>query len=92
MCKTQQPPYGVFMVNNEIPEYIIAQTAEEALADHNQRSGNNHALTLNDVEEIPLDCVGYFDQEDGTYREMTFREYIGEDFDYEKPICICWSE
>ncbi|QDX91086.1 hypothetical protein EEL30_01000 (plasmid) [Brevibacillus laterosporus] len=84
--------YKLFKVNEEYPEYIVAQTAEEALNDHNERGGEDFAITMDEVEEISLDTVGDFEQEDGSRKPMTFREYIGQDFVYEEPTWISFSE
>ncbi|WP_409174392.1 hypothetical protein [Brevibacillus fortis] len=81
--------YKLFLVGEE---YIVAQTAKEALADHNERGGEGYHRTIDDVSEVPLDKAGRFEQEEGGYKDMTFREFIGSDFVYEKPTCICWME
>jgi hypothetical protein len=81
--------FKLFLVGDN---YIVAQTAKEALSDHNERGGEDFRLSMDDVSEVPLDVVGMFEQEDGSYKEMTFREFIGEDFVYEKPKCIFWHE
>jgi len=88
--------FKLFKVNNDYPEYIIARTAAEALADHNERGGAEFSVTLDEVEEVSLDEISYFEQVNGCYKRMTFREFIsetlGSDFTYTKPLCICWNE
>ncbi|MGG3874691.1 hypothetical protein [Brevibacillus laterosporus] len=84
--------YKLFRVNVEYPEYIIAQTAEEALNDHNERGGEGFAVTMDEVEEISLDSVGNFGQEDGSRKLMTFRDFLGQDFVYKEPAWIAFSE
>ncbi|AYB37633.1 hypothetical protein [Brevibacillus laterosporus] len=84
--------YKLFKVNEEYPEYIVAQTAAEALNDHNKRGGEGFAVTMDEVEEISLDMVGNFEQEDGSRKLMSFYEFIGHDFVYENPTLICWTE
>ncbi|MED1665662.1 hypothetical protein [Brevibacillus laterosporus] len=84
--------YKLFKVNEEYPEYIVAQTEEEALNDHNERGGKEGAVvTIDEVEEISLDTVGDFEQEDGS-KLMSFRDFLGQDFVYEEPTLICWTD
>ncbi|WP_161555172.1 hypothetical protein [Brevibacillus sp. VP] len=47
---------------------------------------------MDEVEEISLDMVGNFEQEDGSRKLMSFRDYIGQDFVYEEPTLICWND
>ncbi|WP_312118290.1 hypothetical protein [Brevibacillus reuszeri] len=53
--------YKLFLVGEE---YIVAQAAEEALVDHNERGGEGYHLTMDDVSEVPLDKAGRFEQEE----------------------------
>jgi hypothetical protein len=88
--------FKLFKVNDDYPEYIIARTADEALADHNERGGVDYAVTMDEVEEVSLDEIGNFAQANGSYKRMTFRQFIsetlGSDFTYTKPLCICWND
>ncbi|MFB0831434.1 hypothetical protein ACEU2D_17755 [Brevibacillus laterosporus] len=85
--------YKLFKVNEEYPEYIVAQTAEEALNDHNERGGNEGAVvTMDEVKEVSLETKGNFEQPNGERKLMSFREFIGQDFVYEEPTCICWTD
>ncbi|QDX94640.1 hypothetical protein EEL30_21600 [Brevibacillus laterosporus] len=85
--------YKLFKVNEEYPEYIVAQTAEEALNDHNERGGKEGAVvTIDEVKEISLDTVGNFEQEDSSRKLMSFRDFLGQDFAYKEPTCICWND
>ena len=84
--------YKLFRVNDQYPEFIVAQTAEEALKDHNSRSGYVYAVDMDEVEEVSLDAVGNFEQEDGSRKLMSFRDFLGQDFVYEEPTRIAFSE
>jgi len=85
-----KPNFKLFEVAGE---YIVAQTAEEAIQDHLNRIGQDwykHDV-LPEPEEVSLDTKGLFEQEKG-YKEMTFREFLGDDFVYSGPQMICWHE
>ena len=72
-------------------EYIVAKTKEEAIADHMSRIDDDYGEDGPDISEVSLDAKGMFETESG-YKEMTFREYLGEDFEYDGPQLICWEE
>lgn len=84
--------FKIFAVGDDRPEYIAAMTAEEAIADHFTRIDDDYYGEEGpDVIEIPFETVGMFEQEDGSYKKMTFREFLG-DFVYTGPELICWNE
>jgi hypothetical protein len=75
-------------------EYIVAQTKEEALKNYMNRAGyDQDHWDVKDIEVdvIPFDKVGRFETEEG-WKEMTFREFLGDDFVYTGPELICWNE
>lgn len=84
--------YKLFEVGGE---YIVAQTGDEALKDHLDRIGNWQEWyqhdPIPDPIEVSLNTRGMFEQEHG-YKEMTFGEFIGQDFVYTGPQLICWQE
>ncbi|MBG9776107.1 hypothetical protein [Brevibacillus laterosporus] len=80
--------YKLFKVNEEYPEFIVAQTAVEALNCHNE--GTDTPIGMDEVEEVSMNYTGMFEQENGTRKEMTFGEYLGEDFKYVGAQCIAF--
>ncbi|MGO0058632.1 hypothetical protein ACTID9_00960 [Brevibacillus fluminis] len=83
--------FKIFQVGEDYPTYIVAQTKEEALELHNSHVEADFHESINDVEEVSAERAGKFETESG-YQEMTFGEFLGKDFVYEKPAVICWSE
>ncbi|BDH60120.1 hypothetical protein MTP04_02500 [Lysinibacillus sp. PLM2] len=84
--------YKVFSVGPDWVEFIAAQTAEEALAEHLRRADyKEHELQDITVNEIPFETEYRFENEQGTFDEMTFGEWL-KDFEYKKPKLLCWQE
>ncbi|ASA20927.1 hypothetical protein [Paenibacillus donghaensis] len=86
--------FKVFQVGEE-SEFIVAATSEEAVDDHWERIGGNDYYETKDavpVLPINLDAKAKFEQEDGSYKEQSFRDFIGNDFVYQGPQVICWQE
>jgi hypothetical protein len=84
----------VFQVGEE-SEFIIATTSEEAVDDHWDRiGGDDYYGSKEDVPVfvVAIDSKAKFEQEDGSYKEMSFRDFIGNDFVYQGPQVICWQE
>jgi hypothetical protein len=78
-------------------EYIVADTSEKAVDDHLKRIGNwqdwYRSKDEVEVREVSLDQKGIFETESGDYKEMTFEEFLGDDFIYEgEAQLICWTE
>ncbi|EIJ79140.1 hypothetical protein PB1_16324 [Bacillus methanolicus PB1] len=90
---TLLPDFKIFAVGDDRPEYIVATTKEEAIADHMNRIDEDYYGDEGpNVEEISLDSVGWFETETG-YKEMTFAQFLGKDFKYTgRPQLICWRE
>ncbi|QPA33410.1 hypothetical protein [Thermaerobacillus caldiproteolyticus] len=89
---TLLPDFKIFAVGDDRPEYIVAKTKEEAIADHMSRIDEDYYGDEGpNVEEIPLEAKGMFETKAG-YREMTFAEFLAKDFKYTGPRLICWSE
>ncbi|MEC0167402.1 hypothetical protein [Paenibacillus graminis] len=85
--------YKIFGVG-ETAEYIVAETSEEALNNHWDRIGGDDFY--GSKEEVPVvqispEDTGRFEQEDGSYKDMTFGEFLS-DFEYKGPQVICWQE
>lgn len=86
--------YIIFKVNDD---YIVAETAEQALNHHLGLLGNGwysegDRPEVGDVEQIPMDREGCFEREDGQgYVDMTFGEWLAN-FEYTVPQVICWNE
>ncbi|WP_134682551.1 hypothetical protein [Brevibacillus migulae] len=83
--------FKIFQVGEDYSTYIVAQTKEEALEYHNSMVDAEWHETLEGVTEVPLDKKGRFEAEEG-YQDLTFGEFLGSDFVYEKPVVICWNE
>lgn len=90
--------FTLFQVGSDMPEFIVAQTKHEALEEHISRVGDNH-YSDQEVEEladeisvVDLNKIGSFEQEDGSYKEMTFGDFLGADFKYSVPQIVCWNE
>lgn len=87
--------FKVFQVGEET-EFIAAMSSEEAVNDHWNRYDQPDEMYGSKenvpVVEVNLDNKGMFEQETGPYKEMSWREFIGEDFDYKGPKLLCWNE
>jgi hypothetical protein len=85
--------FKIFRVGDDYSEYIVAESAEQALNNYNERSDDDCKVTIEEVSEVPFDAVGHFETEDG-FKEMTFWEFLnyGESFVYKGPHVICWNE
>lgn len=88
--------YKIYQVGGDRPEFIIAETVEQAIEEHLSRydrwENEYDSKDSVPVEEISFDRKGMFEQESGGYKEMTFAEFLGKDFVYDKPQVICWVE
>jgi hypothetical protein len=85
--------FKIFRVGDDYSEYIVAESAEQALNNYNERADDDCKVTIEEVSEVPFDAVGRFETDDG-FKEMTFGEFLnyGEPFIYKGPQVICWSE
>jgi hypothetical protein len=84
--------FKIFQVGDDYKEYIVAETAEQALNHYNMRVEEDEKVTLENVAEVSLETVGRFETEEG-FKEMTFGEFLnyGEKFEYKEPQVICWN-
>lgn len=82
--------YSIFKVNDD---YIIAETQEQAIQHHLEAVGPNwyEPGEEPDVEVIPHERQGRFENEHGGYDEMTFGEWLAG-VEYNGPQLICWNE
>jgi hypothetical protein len=89
---TLLPTFKIYAVGDDRPEYIVATTKEEAIADHISRIYEDYYGDEGpDVREVPLESKGMFETETG-YKEMTFAQFLSKDFKYTGPQLICWNE
>lgn len=81
----------IFKVSDD---YIVAETAEQAIAHHLEVVGQGFYTEGEEpeAEVVPDNEQGKFEREDGNgYDEMTFGEWLA-DFEYTGPQIICWNE
>lgn len=84
-------PYTIYEVEEEI---IIAETKEQAIENYMSRIVDVNPEDLN-IGTIPPETIGYFEQPDGSMKEMTYQEFIDQSLEgepYYKPMLICWVE
>jgi len=70
------------------------------LQDHLQRIGNWQDWYGDDLlpepEEVSLEEIGLFEQEQGGYKKMTYREFIddcfGGEYEFKGAELVCWRE
>lgn len=83
--------FKIFEVGEDYSIYVVAQTKEEALELCNSLVEEADHTSMEEVSEVSLECNGSFETDHG-YKEMTFEEFLGKDFVYEKPTIICWND
>ncbi|GMX64541.1 hypothetical protein Elgi_38100 [Paenibacillus elgii] len=88
--------FKIFEVGNCDCEYIVSETRNEALEDHLGRLGKWKEWYSSKeevfVREVSFEEKGRFETEMDGYQNMTFKQFLGDDFVYNGPQLICWTE